>query len=119
MHSVKISGFRVQDRRYQKVLCHDKFLAFKKKIKKVGWEAKVGRSLSSRRSLVYKWSSKTAWATKRNPVSKPPPPPLKKPYINACIHPKAKVGLGRDGSVFRAHTGGKNSAPGPMSRQLT
>lgn len=85
----------------------------------MGWEAKVGRSLSSRQSLVYKLSSKTAWATKRNPVSKPPPPPLKKPYINACIHTKAKVGLGRDGSVFQSPHRGKNSAPGPMSRQLT
>jgi hypothetical protein len=45
--SVMISGFRVQDRSYQKALCCDKFLALKIN-KKLGGEAKAERSLSSR-----------------------------------------------------------------------
>jgi hypothetical protein len=37
------------------------------------WEAEAGGFLSSRASLVYKVSSRTARATQRNPVSKNQP----------------------------------------------
>jgi hypothetical protein len=46
------------------------------------WEAEAGRFLSSRPSLVYKVSSRTARATQRNPVSKKNKTTPPKIYIN-------------------------------------
>jgi hypothetical protein len=34
------------------------------------WEAEAGRFLSVEASLIYRISSRTAWVTQRNPVSK-------------------------------------------------